>query len=415
MTQPPRSPWSRWWRWRPRQGRDLITVSIERGADADGCAICWVLASREHRSLWILLRENILDPGTRSDWNRTLGFCARHTSALCATASRMGQLPGVAILFGDSALEAARRIGAGAPLHVWRDCLECRREAQSEAAHIRRLKQHLGDAGWTERWAPSLRLCVDHAAPLRATGGGGAGAVVSLTAHLRALAAPPGEHDDERSPRSSLAALSDALLGFASPEGIPALPRWGCAHCDAEATAVVQEGRRLFRDEAILHGAICRRHAGLLLASSEVTPTQLAVHYAVALGEAADALEQRAQIRGRAKGLAVPTAPCPLCVFVDAHAHEIAASAAPGGSGAALCLRHTEAAMERPAGGATSSASRAAHVEVLRALSHELFELHRKSSWDARNEPKGSEETSWIRAAHYLTYDTRAQPLTHSG
>ena len=47
---------------------------------------------------------------------------------------------------GDTAREVIRRIGVGARLHVWRDCLECRREAQSEAAHLRRLAQQLGDA-----------------------------------------------------------------------------------------------------------------------------------------------------------------------------------------------------------------------------------------------------------------------------
>ena len=219
MTEPPRSWWRRWRRF--RRDRDLITVALERGADADGCAVCWVLGERERRSLWILLRENILDPGTRADWNRTLGFCARHTSALCATATGMGQVPGVAILFADTAREVTRRIGAHAPLEVWRHCWECRREAQSEAAHVRRLTQQLGDAGWTERWAPSLHLCVGHGASI-GRAGGGAGAVITLTAHLRALVARPG------SPRSTIAALQDALLGFESASGVPGLPRWGC-------------------------------------------------------------------------------------------------------------------------------------------------------------------------------------------
>ena len=396
MTQEPRS---RWWRWRPRFRRDLLTVAIERGADAGGCAVCWVLAGRERRSLWILLREHVLDPGTRGDWNRTLGFCARHTSALCATATDMGQIPGVAILFGDSALEVARRIGAGAPLHVWRDCVECRREAQSEGAHIRRLTQLLGDSGWTDRWAPSLHLCVKHAAFTRVTGGR-AGASVPLTAHLRALAVGPGGPQTARSLRGRLAASQAALLGFESMSGIPALPRWGCDLCDAETTAVTDEGRRLFQERATPQGSLCRRHATLLLACSAISPAQLAGHYSSALQEAVDGLEQRA------KGPAGPPVSCPLCVFVDARASELAASAEPGGSEATLCLRHTELALERDAsevGGST--AFRAAHVEALRALSHELHELYRKSSWDARDEPKGSEQTSWIRAAHYLSYD----------
>ena len=412
MTQAPRS---RWWRWRPSLRRDLLTVAIERAADAGGCALCWVLAERERRGLWILLRENVLDPGTRRDWNRTLGFCARHTSALCATATHMGQVPGVAILFGDTAREVARRIGADARLHVWRHCLECRREAQSEGAHVRRLTQQLGDARWTDRWAPSLRLCVRHAASIGMTGGH-AETTVSLTAHLRALAAGAGESHGAGPPRSRVAALQAALLGFESPNGIPALPRWGCRLCDAETAAVTQEGLRLFQEGATPQGNLCRRHASLLLACSTVSLAQLNGHYSLALQEAADALEQRAQPRRRAKGLTGLPASCPLCVFVDARARELAASVGQGGSEAALCLRHTELALERPASaGDGATAFRAAHVEALQALSDELSELHRKSSWDARDEPKGDEQTSWIRAAHYLSYDARALPLTHKG
>ena len=260
MTQAPESRW-RWWR--PRLRRDLLTAAIERGAEADGCAVCWVLAGRERRSLWALLWENVLDPGTRLDWNRRLGFCARHTAALCATATRMGQVPGIAILFGDTAWEVARRIEGRTPLHVWRDCVECRREAQSEAAHLRRLTQQLGDAGWTDRWAPMLGLCVNHAASIDRSR-----TEIPITGHLRALAAGPGGPHDARSPRSTIDALQAALLGFASPDGIPALPRWGCAVCDAETTAVTAEGPRLFDEGATPEGVLCRRHASLLLAGS---------------------------------------------------------------------------------------------------------------------------------------------------
>ncbi len=388
MTQAPRSWWRRWPRF--RRDRDLITVALERGADADGCAVCWVLDARERRSLWILLRENILDPGTRADWNRTLGFCARHTSALCATAARMGQLPGAAILFGDTAREVIRRIGAGARLHVWRDCLECRREAQSEAAHLRRLAQQLGDAGWTERWASKLHLCVRHAALA-----GRARPTVPLASHLREIAALSGSGGDS-SPRGRLGALQAASLGFASQDGVPTLPPWGCGQCEVEATAVTHEGRRLFREDATLHGTLCRRHASLLLDRSALTPERLAAHYSATLNAATDALEER-----RTKRSAGLPSACPLCDWVDAHADELAASAEPG-SEAALCLRHVEVALERPA---SARGFRAAHVEALRVLAHELDELHRKSSWDAREEPKGTEQTSWIRAGHYLGYD----------
>ena len=404
MTQAPQS---RWWRWRPGFRRDLLAAAIERGADAGGCAICWVLAERERRSLWILLRENVLDPGIRRDWNRTLGFCARHTSALCATATRMGQVPGAAILFGDTAREVARRIEAGAPLHVWRDCVECRREAQSESAHVRRLNQQLGDPDWTQRWAPSLRLCVRHAAST-SMAGGRAGLTMSFADHLRELAAGPG---GTHGAQGKLPALQAALLGFESLSGIPALPRWGCGTCDAETVAVTSEGRSLFQEGATPPGSICRRHASLLLASSAVTPAQLAAHYRLALKQAADALEQRARSRRGAKGPAGLPAACPLCVFVDARDREPAGRVEPGGPEAALCLRHMEAALGRPASaGDGGTASRAAHVEALRALARELGELHRKSSWDARNEPRGEEQTSWIRAGHYLTYDQAQSP-----
>ena len=388
MTQEPRSRW-RWWP-RLRRDRDLITVAIERGADAGGCAVCSVLEARERRSLWILLREHVLDPGTRGDWNRTLGFCARHTSALCATANSMGQLPGVAILFGDTAREVTRRLGTGARLHVWRDCLECRREAQSEAAHLRRLAQQLGDAAWTERWASKLHLCIRHAA---LTGRGRA--TVPLAGHLRELAVISGSHN-ARSLRRTLTALQAALLGFASAVGIPALPRWGCGQCEVETTAVTHEGRGLFQEGATPEGTLCRRHASLLLDRSAITPAQLATHYSTALQQGVDALEER-----RTKRSAGLPSACPLCDWVDAHADELAASAAPD-SEAALCLRHVEAALERPA---SAGGLRAAHVDALRALAYELGELHRKSSWDARDEPKGTEQTSWIRAAHYLGYD----------
>ncbi|MCH7607313.1 MAG: hypothetical protein IIC94_01915 [Chloroflexi bacterium] len=407
MTQAPRS---RWWRWRPsfRRDRDLITVAIERGADSGGCAVCSVLEARERRSLWILLREHVLDPGTRGDWNRTLGFCARHTSALCATATGMGQLPGVAILFGDTTREVARRIGTGAPLHVWRDCLECGREVQSEAAHLRRLAQQLGDAGWTAQWAPKLRLCVRHAASIMGTGmrtgmrtGVRARPTVPLADHLRELAVIGGGHD-ARSLRRTLATLQAALLGFESPSGIPALPLWGCGQCDAETTAVTDEGRRLFQEGATPEGTLCRRHASLLLDRSAVTPAQLAAHYSAALQAAAGALEERRT--KRSAGLPIS---CPLCDFVEARAPELAASVALD-SEAALCLRHVEVALEAPA---SAGAFGAAHIEALRALSHELGELHRKSAWDAREEPKGTEQTSWIRAAHYLSYDAGALPL----
>ena len=139
---------------------------------------------------------------------------------------------------------------------------------------------------------------------------------------------------------------------------------------------------------------LCRRHAGLLLASAAVAPAQLVTHYSGALRGAAVAE------RGTKGSVYLPSA-CPLCDWVDAHADELAARAAPG-SEAALCLRHVEVALGRPA---SARGFRAAHVEALRALAHELDELHRKSSWDAREEPKGTEQTSWIRAAHYLGYD----------
>ena len=165
-------------------------------------------------------------------------------------------------------------------------------------------------------------------------------------------------------------------------------------------------GRGLFLAGATPAGTLCRRHASLLLVRSVATAAQLAGHYVSALQEAADALERRGQTRSRAKGTGGLASSCPLCDFVDARSHEVSAMAEPGGADAALCLRHVEVALARRGSvGAGSTASRTAHVESLRALSRELFELHRKSAWDAREEPKGAEQTSWIRAAHYLSYD----------
>ena len=198
------------------------------------------------------------------------------------------------------------------------------------------------------------------------------------------------------------ASLREPSTSAAPAGGPPATRSAGSGVCAAATTAGTAEGRRMCRGRATPEGTLCRRHAGLLLARSAVAPAQLTDHYSSALQRAVDALEER-----RAKRSAVLPTACPLCDFVEAHAGELAASGAPD-SEAALCLRHFEVALERPA--ASGGAFRAAHIEALRALSDELGELHRKSSWDARDEPKGTEQTSWIRAAHYLGYDARALP-----
>ena len=58
--------------------RDITGAILERACEQEGCPLCRLARAQERRWLWMLLWENVNDPGVRDRIAVSWGFCRRH-------------------------------------------------------------------------------------------------------------------------------------------------------------------------------------------------------------------------------------------------------------------------------------------------------------------------------------------------
>jgi hypothetical protein len=401
-------PWGRC----PRlPGRDLLTVELEQALRQEGCAICRLVLEGQERSLWILLWENVNDPGVRSDLRAGLGFCAEHTAALCHIAThRIGSIVGVVILFADILAEAARRLEARPPLEIKRRCIQCRRDAEVARAYGDRLARYVPDPQWASRWLEHVQLCLPHGGLLPVS-------MATRTPYdgVDGIARSAVEHACTTATRFIVAA-QDLLFGRRPLGDLPRAPRLECSLCIAEAY-----------EERALAAALatsgrpwppCREHAAVV--AQQVGHTALVALYTDALARARQAPDLvtsggRRWLRRPVRPAGSPLPACPICVGIERWRPRAATrwwqrrtAEAGADPGALFCLSHLEL-LRAAAPDAKARAALAREQALrLRSLVVELGELLRKLDWNNRHEPRGAEQTSWVRAAHWLASEVGA-------
>ncbi len=138
--------------------------------------------------------------------------------------------------------------------------------------------------------------------------------------------------------------------------------------------------------------AACNTHAWQLSG-------QVPVGSRIATARLQAALAQLAGVAGRRTP---PTGAdvCPFCSAMAAAAVAVVDAAPPAPQ--SLCLPHLCAGLVQARSRERVDALAAAAIAQGNALEHDLSELIRKSDYRFREEPRGSEATSWRRAAQLL-------------
>jgi len=167
--------------------------------------------------------------------------------------------------------------------------------------------------------------------------------------------------------------------------------------------------------------SFCRPHARALLAQAPTATTQQLVEWAPR------ALEQRLaqpHRRRRARNIVRDTA-CPACQRRCDNTASILATVErsdPDRLGRAkFCIPHLPLVLERVSP-ESAVAILDAEGELLRGLHAELGEFFRKSDYRFQHEPRGSEQSAWLRAADILMgsclpdtgYDTELEVRRHT-
>jgi len=384
--------------------------------------------------LWIMLWESVNDPWVRARIRRALGFCPRHTLRLCQVANAEGLgVIGPAIIFADI-IAAIRMLLQTDKSHLAPAalCPGCVHEQQTARGALYGFLQHLNH--------PSLNpliqqhgFCQTHYR-MGLTLRGPRGAQASLQSYQQAHLAQRAARLGEGSPRA-LAQTSAAILRGGSPwpparaRGAASLRRStaqqaaysvetlradvSCPICTGAAersttqqqawlTALLVEGPQ--RAAFVAAGGVCMAHAGVLdgLPAESVREIYGATWGAAEAALALVPTRVRSWRDGwRALGMSQP--PCPICAEVERAAHATAEClvADPASEEAAYCLPHLRLLLQAapPERGLLLCARQASRLRTLEA---ELGELVRKSDWQYRDEPRGSEQRAWARAAAFF-------------
>jgi hypothetical protein len=383
--------------------------------------------------LWILLWENVNDPGVRARIRRALGFCPRHTLRLCQVAQAEGLgMTGPAIIFADVLGTLRTRLQTcRAPARSEGPCPVCTNEQAvagdgvfavlqyvkhpSLGALIRErglCRPHYRMAGTVpgqDEARAELQAYQEEALARRGTvlGTGASGAIARASAVILRGDAPwpprrsSGKMGVRRGTAEQAAYVASILraevacpicLSAACPQG-PHEVRLAALPCDSPERAAF-----------VAAGGVCSAHAGVLDALSADALRDLygatwqAARGTLAIGPA----RTRSWLRGRQDG-AVSRPPCPLCAQAERAAHVLAERLArdPPASSAAYCLPHLRLVLQAVPRH-REPVLRAHQASRLRELMTELGEMVRKSDWQHRDEPKGDEQRAWVRGAAFF-------------
>jgi hypothetical protein len=444
--------------------RDLTSVAVERALEQEGCALCRLAHDHERRWLWLLLWEQVTDPEIRERIGVAWGFCRRHAWTLAHIERReFGGSLGTSIIYEDLTGRVLERCGGATPGTGPRQrarsgrspdlsrvlpgqrcptCAALEAEARDKVAWFAR--------SVTEPWLVEVYrradgLCIDHLYRVltRADAQARAWLVDVHTSRFAAVSHEPcpngelsllaGPGSPQLLPASRLA-LGD---GYSLPGALRAEHDIrGCSGCTAEAEAEAGELRRILAATgapADDPGGLCAEHVVRLqqtamLAGRTDQVAAWAARRARAAGADLTALASASTARGLARLAAWgagrrPAAPprataCTVCAAMTTAGRERGLALAQSdpreaeqtASAGDWCLRHLGAAWPTLSPAAARSVVARLRVQ-LEGLAVGLREYVRKSDWNQRHEPRGAEQSAWLRAIGLFVGAERALPV----
>ncbi len=428
----------------PPAQRKFLSIStalaLESAIERRQCLVCAVQQRGLDRALFWFLEESYSDGPTISKLVDSQGLCINHTRLLLAPENQWQVSFVCEVLTGynwhlaGEALERAktyRRIGFARFLIGWAsirrafiprtDCPFCRYLCDWERWTLRDLAGFSDDP---EVAAVGQYTCVPHVLMLipLASGRFAVSLAEALHRHLEAIRAGDGLKPPQAAefflacyPRATRSAflpamsrelladartLADAVSMRPQPHQLAAdPPDWDrlhlaeCLLCQAVRAA---EASRL-EGEAY---AFCRPHAAVLLADAPGAGTQQLMEWAPR------AIEQRlVQQPRRWRANIVKETTCPACQQRSENIGSVLAiveKAAPDRlAQTRFCLPHLPLVLQRVPPEAAVVILRG-ECDLLSCLHAELKEFFRKSDYRFQHEPRGSEQTAWLRAADIL-------------
>jgi hypothetical protein len=420
----------------PRSAKiDLSSLNLLRALEtSEHCPVCQLVSEACEGMLWILLWESVNDSGVRAGIRRALGFCPRHTLRLCqiANAECLG-MTGPAIIFADVLTAIRMRLRTRHSRLVPDDaCPICTHEQEMAQVGLHPLLQDVhhpflgpliqrrglclphyglartltarGDAQALLQTYQEARLA--HRASLLNTAESRALAVASATMLRGEASWPPARSSEHISFRRGTAQQAAFVLKILRAD-------LACPIC----IGLVQRNRTQYqawlhalladspeRTAFIAAGGVCRGHAevldGLAIEAVRALYTET---WTAARATLATAPKRRRSWLGRGQSPQMNRSPCPLCAEAEHAAEVMAAEQACSAAAASMpyCLRHLRLVLTAmPPDRAPTY--RARQDCRLRTLAHELDEMVRKSDWQYRDEPRGSEQHAWARAAAFF-------------
>lgn len=414
---------------------DLASLSLLEALEvSERCPVCQLADKACEGNLWILLWESVNDPGVRCGIRRALGFCPRHTLRLCQVANAEGLgMTGPAIIFADVLTAIRERLQTRrsklAPDALCPICAQEQEITQDalhavlQAVHHPRLSPLIRQRGLCQRhyrmarFLPAQRRArallqtyqeahMDRQATLLATSGAHAMAAASAGMLRGEVPWPPvrsaGTMQARRGTALQAASAATTLCDALSCPICMALVELRQTHRHTWLTALPADSPE--RAAFIAAGGVCRGHAGVL---DDLAPEALRELYAAAWAVARATLAAAPQPTRawliRSQSPEVDPLPCPLGAEADRAGHAMAEELAQrtAAEGMLYCLPYLRPVLQAVPRDRVSTL-RAQQGHRLGALVAELNEFVRKSDWHYRDEPKGSEQGAWARAAAFF-------------
>ncbi len=427
--------------------RDLVSTRLEQALERSGCAICRLAREQEESYLYHFAWESVNDPEVRAKLRASFGFCARHSWALHdLERDWWGDGLEIALVLDDAFQDVAARLREIRPgrhtalLQPRGTCPACEVRQHAVTTYLFWLGRHLVRPDFRALYVCNGGVCIPH---LREC--------LSLAPDPAAFLADVGLHALNEA--SNAPDLANVLFGWGLVDSSRADRPVATAHTDDlvagspcpacawrlrnDPAAVLEALPRPGGDAPTrrsstpdVDAALCRRHGATLARLLDVADSRDAARTALANHERAaravllairdgevPARHDRERLVsrwlggfGRAPTHEDRSSACPACLRLSRFEADLLrdllcrtparASPRPRFGDAVVCLPHLRILLSAATGEQAAALARNV-VSHLEFLGGELRDFIRKHRWDCRDEPRGPEQTSWIRATRW--------------
>jgi hypothetical protein len=438
----------------PVPERDVVSAKLERALEKSGCAICRLAREQEESYLYYFAWENVNDPQVRTRLRASFGFCSRHTWTLHDLEREWwGDGLESALVLDDVIHDVAVRLRAIRPgrqaalLQPRGACPACQLRQQAVATYLLWLVRHLARPEFRALYIGNGGICIPHLRECLSLNPDAATFLVDIALQLLDKAFEPrslagvvyGWNSIDNSTENRSVATNSSREVVEDP------PCPACAwRLQYDPTAVLATCPWPARDESAdwsaargATGGLCHRHGVSLAELLDIPASHDAARSVLdefgratrewLLTTRAEVIRRRRDrarlppgwLQALARGPARRDAPssCLACQRVSASEKDflwttLSSTVARGQPHSQpfdlpVCLPHLRIAL--PLATDEQAAVLARNVAGrLEFLGGEVRDFIRKHGWDYRDEPRGPEQTSWIRATRFVAGERNA-------